>query len=208
MPVPDLLLASNNHGKLRELQAMLPAALNVVTLAELGIDSPEETGATIAENSALKAVLGARASGVLTIADDSGLEVDALGGRPGVVSARYAGPHASDNDNIEKLLADLASVADPEPAARFVCVLTLATADGVLMSTRGELAGRIIRQPRGVNGFGYDPIVELSDGRTVAELSIEEKGAISHRSKALREMRPALFIAVASQRFSRQGDGQ
>lgn len=204
----DLLLASNNQGKLRELQELLPADVTVRTLADLGIESPEETGETIAANSALKALHGARATGLLTLADDSGLEVDLLGGRPGVVSARYAGPEANDQANIDKLLGELAESEPQERSAAFVCVLTVANPEGVLASASGRLKGAITFVQRGQNGFGYDPVMELPDGRTVAELESTEKNQISHRGIALREIRPALLIAIAAHRFAREDSGQ
>lgn len=204
----DLLLASNNPGKLRELQLMLPDDVVVRTLADLGIPSPDESGPTIAANSALKAVHGAKTSGLLTLADDSGLEVDALGGEPGVHSARYAGPESDDQANIRRLLVELRDVPAERRLANFVCVLTLATPDGVLASATGRWPGRIIDTPRGSNGFGYDPVMQIADGRTVAEMSNEEKNQLSHRGIALREIRPALLIAIATFRYSKQGVGQ
>lgn len=204
----DLLLASNNPGKLRELRLLLPSDVEIRTLEDLGLESPEETGATIAANSALKATIGAKASGLLTLADDSGLEVDALNGAPGVISARYSGSNATDQSNIDLLLSQLAQVPQNQRTAQFVCVLTLANPDGVLASASGRWPGQIIDAQRGTNGFGYDPIMQISDGRTVAELTNDEKNAISHRGIALRDIRPALLIAIAAQRFSRQGDGQ
>jgi XTP/dITP diphosphohydrolase len=204
----DLLLASNNQGKLEELRSLLPDDVVIRTLDDVGLDSPEETGETISENATLKAVTAAKASGLLTLADDSGLEIDALGGQPGVRSARYAGEPMSDQRNIDRVLDELDCVPAEERDAAFVCVLTLANPDGVLASARGRCLGAIGYEPRGSNGFGYDPIFVLQDGRTMAELDSAEKNQISHRGKALREILPAVLIAIGAHRFHAQGAGQ
>ena len=204
----DLVLATHNVGKVRQLRSLLGDDVVVKSLADIGLPAPEETGATFSENAALKAVAAARATSVLALADDSGLEVEALGGEPGVRSARFAGDQATDRDNIERLLAELEPTPQDKRTARFVCVLTMANADGVLLSVTGACTGRIALAPRGQNGFGYDSIFELEDGRTVAELSIEEKNRISHRGIAMREMLPGLLIAVAAQRLHLHGAGQ
>ena len=169
---------------------------------------PLRTGATFAENAKLKAVAAARQTGILSLADDSGLEVDALAGAPGVRSARYAGEGASDRTNIERLLVELELTTDDQRTARFVCALALANADGLLASASGTCKGRIIWAPRGTNGFGYDPVFEMEDGRTVAELTEAEKNRISHRGIAMREMMPGLLIAIAAQRLHIHGAGQ
>lgn len=197
----DLLLASNNRGKLTELQALLPDDVTIRTLGDLGIEAPEETGSTFAENAALKAVTAARATGILTLADDSGLDVAALGGRPGVRSARFAGNNATDEQNVDLLLDELSSVLPDQRQAAFVCVLALANADGVLTTTSGQCCGSIGFERRGTNGFGYDPVFVLEDGRTMAEISAAEKNSISHRGRALREIMPAVLIAIAAQRL-------
>jgi XTP/dITP diphosphohydrolase len=204
----DLVLATRNVGKMRQLQSLLSDDVVVKSLEDFGLAAPEETGATFAANASLKALAAAKATRILTLADDSGLEVEALGGAPGVHSARYSGDQATDASNIERLLAELEDVSDDQRSARFVCVLTLANRDGVLFSASGECAGRIARVPRGTNGFGYDPIFELEDGRTVAELTVEEKNRISHRGIAMREMMPGLLIAIAAQRLHVHGAGQ
>jgi XTP/dITP diphosphohydrolase len=204
----DLVLATSNVGKVRQLQSLLSDDVVVKSLADLGLTAPEETGATFAENASLKAVAAAKATGILALADDSGLEVDALGGAPGVQSARYAGDGATDAANIDRLLKELESVPDGARSARFVCVLTLANSDGVLYSVTGECRGKIARARRGTNGFGYDPVFELEGGRTVAELTIEEKNRISHRGIAMREMMSGLLIAIAAQRLHVLGAGQ
>jgi XTP/dITP diphosphohydrolase len=204
----DLLLASNNQGKLEELRSLLPDDVVIRTLEDVGLDSPEETGETISENATLKAVTAAKASGLLTLADDSGLEIDALGGQPGVRSARYAGEPTSDQRNIDRVLGELDAVPAEQRDAAFVCVLTLANPDGVLASARGRCSGVIGYEPRGSNGFGYDPIFVLQDGRTMAELDSAEKNQISHRGTALREILPAVLIAIGAHRFHAQGAGQ
>jgi XTP/dITP diphosphohydrolase len=204
----DLVLATSNVGKVRQLQSLLSDDVVVKSLADFGLTAPEESGATFAANASLKAISAAKATGILALADDSGLEVEALGGAPGVLSARYSGEGATDTSNIERLLADLDAVPDCERSARFVCVLTLANNDGVLYTVTGECLGQIARARRGTNGFGYDPVFELEDGRTVAELTIEEKNRISHRGIAMREMMPGLLIAIATQRLHIHGAGQ
>jgi XTP/dITP diphosphohydrolase len=204
----DLLLASNNAGKLAELKSLLPDDVVIRTLSDVGLESPDETGSTFAENATLKAVIAARASGLLTLADDSGLEVTALDGLPGIRSARYAGDEATDDQNIDLLLNQLASVSETERDAAFVCVLALANEDGVLTSASSRCGGSIGAERRGSNGFGYDPVFLLEDGRTMAELDSAEKNLISHRGNALREIMPAVLIAIAAQRFYVQGVGQ
>ncbi len=206
--IVDLVLATHNVGKVRQLQSLLGDDVVVKSLVEFGLPAPAETGATFAENAALKAVTAAKETGILALADDSGLAVDALGGEPGIRSARYAGEKATDQDNINRLLTDLEGTPDDERVARFICVLALANVNGVLSSVIGACHGRIARAPRGANGFGYDPVFELEDGRTVAELSVEEKNRISHRGIAMREMLPGLLIAVAAQRLHVLGEGQ
>jgi XTP/dITP diphosphohydrolase len=195
--VTQLLLATRNVGKLRELEQLLEEArlegLEVETLAgHAGVGEVEETGRTFEENARLKAAHVARATGLWTLADDSGLEVEALGGAPGVRSARYAGRHGDNAANNARLLRELEGVTDRQ--ACFVCVAALARPDGqVVAAERGVCRGSITDKPRGARGFGYDPCF-LADGesRTMAELSPGEKGAISHRGRALRALLPAL----------------
>lgn len=192
-----LLVATQNPGKLREYQTLLAdlpvewAGLRDVGLA--GMDVPE-TGATFAENAGLKASAYARAAGRLTLADDSGLEVDALGGAPGVFSARYAGPGASDADRYHKLLAALAQVSEGQRSARFRCVIAVARPDGRVETAAGVCEGQIGFEPRGDYGFGYDPVflVADQDGKTMAELSPDVKNRISHRARAVDAVRPIL----------------
>ncbi|MBX3002385.1 MAG: RdgB/HAM1 family non-canonical purine NTP pyrophosphatase [Anaerolineales bacterium] len=195
----DLVLATNNSGKRGELAAWLAthglASLRLWTPAELGLElQPEESGTSYAENAMIKARAFAQASGRPALADDSGLEVAALGGAPGLHSARYAPqPDANDADRRQHLLAELAAHPAPWPA-RFVATLCLALPDGRQGFAAGECAGEISPAPRGAGGFGYDPIfiVAGSGGRSMAELSLEEKNQLSHRARALQALLPHL----------------
>ena len=190
-----LLVATGNPGKLREYQGLLrEAPFQLVSLEDVGItDEVEETGSTFAENAWLKASGYASMSGMLTLADDSGLEVDALGGDPGVRSARYGGDACrSDADRVDLLLHNLDGMAWEKRTARFRCVVNVvhprAGANGkpnLLVSVVGSVAGMVQYEPLGDDGFGYDPVVYLpSFRRTVAQLSLEEKNRISHRGNA------------------------
>jgi XTP/dITP diphosphohydrolase len=193
----SLLVASSNPGKLREIRALLPPDIAVVGLRDLGLESPEETGATLRENADLKALYAARASGMVALGDDSGLEVDALEGAPGVRSARFAGEPPDDARNRKALLSALADIPHGRRDARFVCAVTIASPDGIIWTSQGTLNGTILDRERGTNGFGYDSVFLLPDGRTVAELLDEEKNAVSHRSAAIREILPPLQLALA-----------
>ncbi|MCA9284228.1 MAG: RdgB/HAM1 family non-canonical purine NTP pyrophosphatase [Phycisphaerales bacterium] len=202
-----LLLATTNPHKLDEVRAMAHAAgLEIVGLDAVGraLPEPEENGATFAANARIKAAAYASETGWPCLADDSGLEVDALDGAPGVHSARYAGigdtRRERDEANNTKLLAALRDVPDGRRTARFVCAMCLAAPDGrVLAETRGVFEGRVAREPRGTNGFGYDPLLVVPDlGRTSAELPPAEKNARSHRGAALRLMFPHLAALAAS----------
>jgi XTP/dITP diphosphohydrolase len=192
----QLLLATGNRGKIAEFQALLGPSVDVVSLADLGIDSPEETGETFAENATLKARHGAAASGLVTVADDSGIEVDALDGAPGIRSARYAGEPGDDERNRQKLLRELHGMPAQDRSARFVCDIAVATPEGETRTFHGTLEGRVAESLRGDGGFGYDSLLELPDGRTVAELTPEEKNAISHRGMALRTALPYIHTVV------------
>lgn len=192
-----IVLATGNRGKARELQSMLGSAWTVVLQSELGVESVEETGSTFVENALLKARHAAAVTGLPALADDSGLEVDALGGAPGVRSARYAGPTASDADNVDLLLAELAGVPPARRTARFRCVLAFVrdAADAAPVLAEGRWEGRITEAPRGLAGFGYDPVFEdPASGLTAAELAPAAKNARSHRGQALRNLVPALGI--------------
>ena len=182
-----LLIATHNRGKLieyRELLAHLPYEL--LTLDDVGIrEDIEETGATFAENARLKAIEYAQQSGILTLADDSGLEVDALGGEPGVRSKRYAGNGVSDADRNRFLLSKLREVPRGMRSARFRCVIVIASPRGETWHADGMCAGEISFEPRGTNGFGYDPLFYFPErGATMAELPTEEKNRVSHRARA------------------------
>lgn len=191
-PAKRVVLASSNPGKLRELAALLaPLSLSLVPQDELGISPVPETGTTFLENALLKARHAAAHARLPALADDSGLEVDALGGRPGVRSARFAGEGASDEENLERLLGELLSVADPGRRARYECVIVLVRSadDPQPLIARGRWEGCIARQRRGSGGFGYDPVfVPGGSDRTAAELSAQQKDAVSHRGRAVREL--------------------
>ena len=196
--MPDLVLASGNAGKVRELQALLGTGWKVRPQSELGVVAVAETGHTFLENALLKARHAARATGLPTLADDSGLEVDALGGAPGVHSARYAGPGADDNTNNARLLGALAGVPEAQRGARFRCVLVwLPIADSTTpVIAEGVWEGRILMAPRGVGGFGYDPLfLDPDSGMSAAELPAATKNARSHRGRALAALRAVLLRA-------------
>ena len=190
---PKLVIATNNAGKLREFQQLLDGCgFELVTPRDLGVNfDPEETGGTFAANATIKAVEAARSCGLAALADDSGLEVDHLGGRPGIFSARYAGgdrtdPNISEARQLELLLEEMRGVPEEQRTARFRCVIAIATPDNDdVQLVDGVFEGRIGYEPRGANGFGYDPIFVVA-GRSVtsAELSPEEKNRISHRGHA------------------------
>lgn len=194
-----LLLATTNKGKIREYATLLGGLpVEVVTLAEVGIEADvKETGATIAENAVLKATEYARRSGLLTLADDSGLEVDALGGEPGPRSARYAGQGVSDEERNRFLLKKLERVPGERRTARFRCVIAVATPEGGVRTAEGTCEGIVAREPRGSNGFGYDPIFSIpSLGRHMAELALDQKNRVSHRGKAMAAARALVKEAV------------
>lgn len=200
-----LLLATHNPGKRRELQALLSdLPLKLLLPAEIGLDlHPVEEGRTYTENALHKAITFARASGLLTLADDSGLEVDALGGAPGVHSARYhPSPRANDAERRALLLENLRPYPRPW-RARFRAVIALATPAGETHLAEGICEGEIIPEERGVNGFGYDPIFLIPEfSRTMAELSLEEKNRVSHRARAIQAIRPILLRFLHSPTLS------
>lgn len=186
-----IVLASANAGKLHELAALLvPLAIEVVPQAGLGVCDADETGTTFEENAIIKAQHAVDATGLPAIADDSGLVVDALDGRPGVYSARYAGPDATDESNIDKLLQELDGVVETERAAAFHCVACYAEPGiGEPILAHGRWRGEILTARRGVSGFGYDPVFkDPVSGLASAELTAEEKNARSHRGQALRKL--------------------
>lgn len=190
--MPKIVLASGNPGKLAEIQALLkPLALDVVAQSELGVEAADETGTTFIENALIKARNAATHTGLPAIADDSGLSVDALGGAPGVRSARYAGADATDLGNNRKLLQALAGVPDDERGAQFhCCVVFLRHAnDPIPVICHGRWPGQILRKARGTAGFGYDPLFWVpGENASAAELSKTRKNRISHRGQAMRAL--------------------
>ena len=189
--LPKLLLATNNQAKIREYRHLLQnLPCKMVTLAEEGISTVvAETGQSLEDNAKLKAMVLANESQLLTMSDDSGLEVDALGGEPGPLSARYAGETASDEERLSYLLAKLKDVPWKKRTACFRCVIALATPDGEVEFCHGECHGFITFEPKGEHGFGYDPVFYLPElGKTMAELSLERKSQVSHRGQAARKV--------------------
>ena len=191
-----IVLASNNAGKVREINQLLDeTGIQVIPQDHFGVPEAEETGLSFVENAILKARNAAPHSGLPAIADDSGIEVDALDGAPGIYSARYAGAGAGDADNLAKLLRDLESVPEPERGARFQCVLVYLrhAADPTPLICQGTWEGRILEAPRGENGFGYDPVFFVpTQGCSAAELDPAVKNGLSHRGQALRHLRRLL----------------
>lgn len=193
-----LLVGTNNQGKVREYEELLtdlPASLEVTYPAREGLTMEvQESGETFEENARIKALAYARASGLVSLADDSGLEVDALSGAPGVHSARYAGPEATDIDRYRKLLDAVAGIPASQRSARFRCVVAIALPDGTVHTAEGSCEGEIGFAPRGEHGFGYDPVFVVKGyaGRTMAELPPDIKNTISHRARALVAIQPVL----------------
>lgn len=190
-----LVLATRNAHKTREFAQILGAEFEVGDLASAPESVPvKETGLSFAENAILKAVAVSKQSPALVVGDDSGLEVDSLAGAPGIYSARYAGAHVSDAENVAKLLAEVARCDASSRGARFRCVLALAREGEVLGTFEGTVEGTIVRAPRGTGGFGYDPVFQPAGLRqTFAELSSQEKNRISHRARAIQLLRSALL---------------
>lgn len=207
-PRPRLVLATRNAGKLRELRELLRGQVpgldvdtQVVDAATAGAPDVVESGGTFEENALLKAEQTAQATGLIAVADDSGLAVDVLGGAPGIFSARWAGRHGDDAANLELLLAQLSDIPAERRGAAFVCAAALALPAGGgtgSRTERGELRGTLLTTPRGSGGFGYDPIlVPTGLDRSCAELTSEEKNAISHRGIAFRALLPHLVDALS-----------
>jgi XTP/dITP diphosphohydrolase len=190
------VLATLNRDKARELEALLALpGLEIVPLADWeGATAPDEDGGTLADNARIKARAALALTGLPAIADDTGLEVDGLGGAPGVHSARFAGPGASYAENVARLLRDLAGVPGTGRTARFRTVCVALHPDGREWVAEGVLEGSILEAGRGTRGFGYDPVFALPDGRTLAELETAEKNAISHRARAVRALAAALAV--------------
>lgn len=188
----QIVLASGNQGKVREIDELLAeAGIRVLPQSQFGVVEAEETGLSFVENALIKARNAARHTGLSAIADDSGLEVDALDGEPGIYSSRYAGAGATDADNVKKLLAALDDVPEERRAARFQCVIVYMrhALDPTPLVCQGTWEGRILFSPRGSNGFGYDPVFYVPDhGCSSAELPPEVKNRLSHRAQALRKL--------------------
>jgi len=198
-PTPILLVATGNLGKLREIRAIL-ASLTVrwCTLRDFADVTLPEEGDDYAENALAKARVAARATGCVSVADDSGLEVAGLGGGPGPRSARYGGPGLDDAGRVRHLLDEMRTLAGDARRARFVCVAAVASPSGDAVTAHGECPGRILAAPRGSGGFGYDPVFESSElGRPIAELSEDAKNRISHRGRAFAALRPAIEQRLA-----------
>lgn len=197
-----ILIATHNKHKLAEMERILvPMGYEVVTDTDIGISltDVEETGTTFIENARIKAESGCKESGLICIADDSGLAVDALGGAPGVYSARYSGVHGDDEANIVKLLNELKGVPDEERTARFMCSICVTFPDGTEVTAEGKCEGKIGYEKRGENGFGYDPVFMVGD-KSFAELSADEKDAISHRGNALKALKEKMgFVVVGAE---------
>ncbi len=190
--IPRLVVASKNPDKISEIEEIL-RSLSLADEIVRGLDWPdiEETGRTLKENALIKARAVAEFTGLPVVADDTGLEVDALGGGPGVNTARYAGPGASYEDNVVRLLASMEGVEDR--TARFRTVVALVMPDGVEVTAEGSVEGVITKERRGGGGFGYDPVFEV-DGQTLAEMTAEDKNALSHRARALRALAASLGL--------------
>ncbi|MFN2160989.1 MAG: RdgB/HAM1 family non-canonical purine NTP pyrophosphatase [Candidatus Promineifilaceae bacterium] len=196
-----LLVATHNQGKVKEYAEMLSDLdINWQSLDDIGLTQEvEESGATFLENALLKAAGYAREAGCLTLADDSGLVVDALDGAPGVTTARYGGPELSSRERYEYLLSNLRGVPSEERTARFVCIIALSDAGGTILATaEGRIEGTIAEGPAGDGGFGYDPVFYVPQtGRTMAELPPQTKHTLSHRGNALRAIEPQLRAVLA-----------
>lgn len=205
-----IVLATHNKGKLREFREILRGQIDgldvdteVVDASAVNAPDVVEDGVTFAENSLLKARAVAEATGLIAIADDSGLAVDVLGGAPGIFSARWAGTHGDDTANLNLLLAQLSDIAEEHRGARFMCAASLATPGGFEAVEHGELAGTLLREPRGEGGFGYDPILAAHEftgeyaGLSCAQVPADVKNAISHRAKALALLVPHIRTALA-----------
>jgi XTP/dITP diphosphohydrolase len=193
--VHRLLVATTNPNKVKEIRQLLDGAnVEVITLDGWpDLVAPEETGRTFEDNARLKAIYYARATGQLTVAEDSGIEIDALGGVPGVESARYAGEETSYPEKFARLYAALDRTGSRDSAARFVCALAMASPDAILFEARGVIEGRVAQEPAGSGGFGYDPFFFYPPyGRTLGQVTPAEKLAVSHRGQAFRKLREHL----------------
>lgn len=194
-----IVVATKNPGKIREMtMAFRELPVELVALASFGsLPDAVEDGATFAANAEIKARFYMQATGVACLADDSGLEVEALGGAPGVYSARFAGYHADDAANNAKLLDELTRVGRAQSAAAYRCVLAFVDTNGRSLLASGSCPGTVKKEPRGVGGFGYDPYFYIEENKTMAELTLQEKDKISHRGNALREMAKLLNVYLS-----------
>ncbi|MFZ3073398.1 MAG: XTP/dITP diphosphatase [Thermodesulfobacteriota bacterium] len=191
----NLLLATKNKGKIKEIRRLLEGQrVNILTLDDFpNVSLPKEDLATFKGNALKKARFVAKKTGIQALSDDSGLCVNALGGRPGVISARYAGDNATDEENVEKLLEEMKDVPNGKRTASFVCVIAFVLPSGKGKTFEGRLEGTIAREPKGKGGFGYDPVFFLpGKGKTLAELKPEEKNLLSHRGAALKKFKKNL----------------
>lgn len=201
----EIIIATKNQGKAKEFVRMFkPLGFDVKTLLDFPeLEDVEETGTTFEENATLKAETISKVLGRIVIADDSGLAIDALDGRPGIYSARYAGEEKSDEANMEMVLKELENVPDPDRTARFHCALAVATPNRETFTVEGTCEGIILREKRGTHGFGYDPIFFVVEkDKAMAELMPEEKAQISHRARALQQLEnqlPSLFSGVTKE---------
>ncbi|WP_304270372.1 RdgB/HAM1 family non-canonical purine NTP pyrophosphatase [Pseudoglutamicibacter cumminsii] len=204
---PRIVLASHNQGKLAELRELLRGKVEgldvdtqVIDAGAAGAPDIVETGVTFEDNALLKARTVARETGLIAIADDSGLAVDVMGGSPGFLSARWAGVHGDDEANNRLLLAQMADITDPvQRHASFVCAAAVATPDGFEVVERGELEGTLLTEPQGDGGFGYDPIMQpLGSSKSLAEHTPEQKNSISHRKKAIEALLPSIIAACGN----------
>ena len=206
-----LVLATRNRKKLVELDRILRAQglrVELLTLDDVAVPEVVESGATFVENAAIKASATAAATGLLAVADDSGLSVDALNGMPGVLSARWAGAVADDASNLRLVLEQMADVPDVRRGASFVCVAALADPDGGLRTVEGRVEGTLLREARGAGGFGYDPIfVPHGDTRTTAQMSPAEKDALSHRGQAFRAVAELIGAGGGTRTRTPEGTG-
>jgi XTP/dITP diphosphohydrolase len=192
-----ILLATSNEGKLDEFRRLVPSEIEVVSLSAFHVDLPPETGATFEENARIKAEAASAGTGLLALADDSGLEIDALYGAPGVFSARFSGELVNPARNRATVLDALKHVELSKRTARFRCAVALARDGRTVATSDGTIEGSIAFQERGIYGFGYDSIFLIEDGRTLAEVPPIEKNRISHRAQAFRAILPSLFEALA-----------
>ena len=197
VPISRIVFASSNAGKIREVADIFADLdISVVRQEEFAIESPEETGTTFIDNALMKAHHAAIQSGLPAMADDSGIVVDTLGGRPGIWSARYAGEGAADDENVDKLLEEMAEVPDAQRGGGFHCAAVLVFPDNDVAPLVAEAVwrGEILRRRKGVGGFGYDPVFfDATVGKTGAQLTRKEKNAVSHRGKAFRELKSLLL---------------